>query len=122
VYITSHILRLALLRLLAEAGMRTGDSLSFVELRERWLQTGLRGSDLRVVLKDMVDSGDLLRGERDGTLCFSLSEGAYRELNRPDGELQTATPEDQETLFEARYRAREGHEANERHRRADDLL
>ncbi len=118
-YVTSHILRLALLRILAEAGMRAGDSLSFVDLRERWLQTGLRAADLRAVLKEMVDGGDLLRDERDGSLCFTLSAGAYRELNRPDGELQTASSEDETTLFEARYRARSGEGAN-RKRRAED--
>lgn len=120
-HITSHILRLALLRLVAEAGMRSGDSLSFVDLRERWLQTGLRASDLRAVLKEMVEGGDLLRGERDGTLCFVLSEGACRELHRPDGELNSATSEDQATLFEARYRVREGQGENLR-RREDDRL
>ena len=68
----------------------------------------------------MIDGGDLVRSERDGMLCFALSHGAYLELNRPDGELQTATSEDEATLFDARYRARGGQDANLR-RRAEDL-
>lgn len=118
-YITSHTLRLALLRILAEAGMRAGDSLSLVTLRERWLQTGLRASDLPAVLQDMVDGGDLLRSERDDGLRYALSACAYGELHRPDGELSRATAEDLATLFEARYRGRGGEDENLKRREAD---
>jgi hypothetical protein len=118
-HITSHHLRLALLRLVAEAGMRAGDRLSFAQLCERWLETGLRASDLRAVLHDMVEGGDLLRDEHDGTLSFVLSQCAYRELHRPDGELNRASPADDALLFEVRYRARQGRGENLMRREGD---
>ncbi len=108
-----------MLRLFAEAGVHAGDTLTFVEIGERWVQTGLRASDLRNALQNMVESGDIVSTERDHALRFGLSNWAFRSLHAPDGELQTATPEDETELFNARYRPRSGPDAGLR-RRAED--
>ncbi|HWY25787.1 MAG TPA: hypothetical protein VNX47_12760 [Nevskia sp.] len=82
--------------------------MSFVELGERWVDTGLRTDDLRTAVDDLAESGDLIPSERDSLLGFSLSGWALRSLAQPDGELQQASPEDEATLFNARYRVRDG--------------
>ena len=119
VHISSHILRLALLRLFAEAGACAGNWMSFVELGERWVDTGLRTDDLRTAVDDLAESGDLIPSERDSLLGFSLSGWALRSLAQPDGELQQASPEDEATLFNARYRARHGSDPTLRRRLED---
>ena len=119
-HVSSHILRLALLRIFAEAGVRAGNCLSFVEIGERWTNSGLRAADLRNATRDLVESGDLISLERNSALVFALSEWAYRALYQPDGELQLTTPDDEATLFNARYRPRSGYDPNLR-RRMEDL-
>lgn len=121
VHISSHILRLALLRVFAEAGVRQDDCLSFVEIGERWLTTGLRASDLRAAVQDLVESGDLISKEQDNMLVFALSVWAHRGLYQPDGELQLATPEDEAILFDARYRPRIGYVVGLRRRAEDEM-
>ena len=118
-YISSHILRLALLRLLADAGMCGGDWLGFVEIGDRWRETGLRAADLRTAVDDLVESGDLVGSERDGLLGYSLGGWALRSLYQPDGELQSAAVNDETTLFNARFRPRKGSDQGLR-RRLDD--
>lgn len=119
-HISSHILRLALLRLFADAGMCSGDWLSLVEIGDRWAATGLRAADLRTAVKDMIEAGDLVSSERDGLVGFSLAGWAARSLYQPDGELQTASMDDENTLFNARYRPREGSDPGLRRRHEDD--
>ena len=119
-HISSHILRLGLLRLFAEAGVCAGDWISFVEIGDRWVDTGLRAADLRSAVNDLVESGDLLASERDNLLGYSLGGWALRSLYQPDGELQQASSDDQTILSDARYRARHGSDPGLR-RRLDDL-
>jgi hypothetical protein len=118
-HISSHILRLALLRIFADAGSRAGDCLSFAAITKGWADTGLRESDLRAAVRDLVESGDLVRAERDGTPGLALSAGGYHAVSQPDGELQGASIADDTTLFEVRYRARGGADPGLR-RRAND--
>jgi hypothetical protein len=119
-HISSHLLRLALLRVFAEAGVRAGDWLSFSEMGERWRITGLRASDLLAATRDLEESGDLIKMERDRALLFTLSESAHRDLGRHDGELQKVSSEDQSDLFDASYRPRTGHSPSLR-RRVEDM-
>lgn len=120
-HISSHILRLALLRLFAEAGARAGDWLSFAELGERWVETGLRTADLRTAVNDMMEAGDLVSSEHEGNPGFALSHGGYRAVMEPNGDLQRASPDDDTTLLNARFRPRRGQDLGLR-RRLDDSL
>ncbi|HZR35005.1 MAG TPA: hypothetical protein VFA75_06485 [Nevskia sp.] len=118
-HISSHILRLALLRLYAEAGVRAGDWLSFVELGERWTETGLRATDLRSAVDHMVEGGDLVASEREDQLGFALSAGGYRAMMEPGGPLQNTSLADDTTLLNARFRPHRGLDTGLR-RRQDD--
>jgi len=118
-HISSHLLRLALLRLYAEAGVRAGDWLSFVELGERWSETGLRATDLRAAVDDMVEGGDLLASEREHMLGFALSASAYRAMMEPGGLLQNTSLDDDTTLLNARFRPRKGMDTGLRRRLED---
>jgi hypothetical protein len=117
--ILSHILRLALLRVLADAGMHAGDWLSFVEIGDYWRDTGLRAADLRKAVNDLVDSGDLVASDRDGLLGYSLGGWARHSLHQPDGELQQASDADKELLLNARFRPRAGTDPGLRRRDED---
>jgi len=119
--ISSQTLRLALLKLFAEAGAQAADGLAFLEMARSWSATGLRDSDLRVAVHELLESGDLTSEERDDTLCFALSAAARDKLMRPDGELQLANFETEAALFLARYRDRSGYDPMLR-RRTEDFL
>lgn len=108
-----------MLRLFAESGACAGDWMSFVEIGDRWTDTGLRAADLRDAVNELVDSGDLVASERDDQLGFSLGGWALRSLYQPDGELQLASLDDETTLFNARYRPRRGSDPGLRRRRED---
>jgi len=108
-----------MLRLYAEAGVRAGDWLSFVELGERWAETGLRATDLRNAVNDMVESGDLLASEHEHQLGFALSEGGYRAMMEPGGPLQNTSLDDDTILLNARFRPRKGLDTGQR-RRVED--
>jgi hypothetical protein len=118
-HISSHLLRLALLRLYAEAGVRAGDWLSFVELGERWTETGLRATDLRAAVNDMVESGDLIASEHEHLLGFALSRSAYHAMMEPGGPLQSVSLDDDTTLLNARFRPRKGLDTGLRRRFED---
>lgn len=118
-HISPQILRLALLRLFAEASADAGDKLSFGRISALWPQTGLRTADLRDAVRELLDSGDLVGSGGDEALSLSLSPAAARGLREPYGELQLASFEDEATLFMARHRERGG-EAAGLQRRAQD--
>lgn len=120
-HVSSQTLRLALLRIFADAGARAGDWLAFPEVACAWSATGLRDSDLRVAVHEMLESGDLLSLERDNALGLTLSWAQYQRLYRHDGELQLATTEERTNLFNARYRPHRGTDAGLR-RRSEDFL
>lgn len=118
-HISPKVLRLSLLRLFAEAAVGPDGRLSFAEISTRWPHTGLRNSDLRDAVRELVDSGDLLAsGENDG-LRLSLSPQALRGLREPYGELHLTTFEEEATLFMARHRPRQGAPTEASRRRAD---
>ena len=118
-HISPKVLRLSLLRLFAEAAVGPEGCLSFAEVNMRWPHTGLRDSDLRDAVRELVDSGDLLASGEDDGLHLSLSPLALRGLREPYGELHLATFEDEATLFMARHRPRPGQPGEAARRRAD---
>jgi hypothetical protein len=75
-HISSHTLRSALLRIFADAGARAREGLSFTEIARDWGRTGLRDSDLRAAIHELMEGGELLSLERDGALSFALAGGA----------------------------------------------
>jgi len=103
-HISPQILRLALLRIFADTDAGAGGSLSFSQINSRWPQTGLRTSDLRDAVREMLDSGDLIGSEWNDTLNLALSPETRRGLSEPYGELYTASFDDEATLFMARNR------------------
>lgn len=107
-HISSQILRLALLRIFTEAGVSAGTSLSITQLSARWPETGLRTADLRDAVRELMDSGDLIGAGRSETLTLSLSPQGLRGLREPFGEMQTASFEEEATLFMAKHRGRGG--------------
>ena len=118
-HISSHILRLALLRIFADAGVGAGDSLSFPQISRRWPHTGLRDSDLRDAVRELLDSGELVGSGQDETLNLTLSPEALRTLREPYGVLRLATFEDEATLFMAKHRYPSGRAPEQRQRMTD---
>jgi hypothetical protein len=103
--ISSTTLRIALLRIFNNAGADADDGLAFYDIATAWTSTGLRNSDLRDAVNEMVECGDLRTGEREGALCFSLTAEARRRLLDPAGGLLLrATVEDEAALLYVRQR------------------
>jgi len=121
-HITSHILRLALLRIFADADIGAGDRLDFTQISARWPQTGLRNSDLRDAVRELLDSGDLVGSGHSETLSLALSPAARRGLAEPYGELHMASFDDEATLFMARHRHRDERAPQQRQRAEDQGL
>jgi hypothetical protein len=120
-HISSHILRLALLRVLSDAGMLADDWKSFVEIGDHWRDTGLRAADLRTAVNELVESGDLVGSERDGLLGYTLGGWARHSLHKPDGELELASAADREMLLNIRFRPRAGTDSGLRRRGEDQF-
>lgn len=118
-HISPQILRLALLRIFAEAGVGAGEKLSFGEVSARWPQTGLRGSDLRDAVRELLDSGDLIGSGGDEALSLALSPETQRSVREPHGVLQMASFDEEATLFMARHRRKSGR-LTEMRQRAED--
>ena len=119
-HVSSHILRLALLRVLADAGVQAADWTSFVEIGDHWRDTGLRTADLRAAVQELVESGDLVASEREGLLGYTLGGWARHSLYQPDGELELASAADQQMLLDARFRPRAGIDPGLRRRDEDE--
>jgi hypothetical protein len=117
--VSSHTLRLALLRIFADAGSSAADGLAFPKIQQGWFTTGLRESDLRAAVHEMLECGDLRSLQRDGVLGFALAASSGHSMTWPDGELRLSTQEEENTLLQARYRDRSHSEPRPR-RRAED--
>ena len=102
-YVPSHTLRLALLRVFTEAGERAGDGLSFPEMVRSWARTGLRDYDLRVAVRELLESGDLRSMQRNGVLGFALSTAVQHGQHRPDGKMQFGMAPGEPALSNAHY-------------------
>lgn len=89
-YIPSTTLKLALLRVFAEAGARSGDSLGFPAILRGWARTGMDDHELRVAVRELLESGELRSTQHDGVLAFALDASALHGLERPHGELRLA--------------------------------
>lgn len=114
--ISPQILRLALLRVFAEA---ESERLEFAQVSSLWPRTGLRQSDLRDAVRELLDSGDLLGSGADDTLQLALSPQGLGALREPYGELQVASFDDEAALFMARHRERAAQMEGMRRRAVD---
>ncbi|WP_051277840.1 hypothetical protein [Solimonas flava] len=65
--------RLALIRLFRDIGGAQPEPLGEEALEREWRQTGLRASDLPLVLQEMVDDGLLERERHGGIVEYRLS-------------------------------------------------
>ncbi|HZR34995.1 MAG TPA: hypothetical protein VFA75_06435 [Nevskia sp.] len=118
-HISPQILRLALLRLFADASLSPGDRMDFTRLSALWPQTGLRTSDLRDAVRELLDSGELVGSGEGETLTLSLSPAGRCALSEPYGEVQMASFDDEATLFMAQHRHKAPRPPEERQRAAD---
>ena len=117
-HISSSTLRLALLRLFQQAGMRTGDQFPFRDMERAWHSTGLRTSDLRDAVRLMHEDGELQRVGQDFDLSFALTAKAR---SAQDLQADPAFEEDSAALVTVSQRVRLGY-APEKRRRASDAV
>ncbi|MDE0854332.1 MAG: hypothetical protein OSA97_07910 [Nevskia sp.] len=89
-YTPSTTLRLALLRVFAEAGARSGDSLGFPAILRGWARTGMDDHELRVAVRELLESGELRGTQHDGVLAFALDTSTSHGPQRPHGGLRLA--------------------------------
>ena len=78
--IPSSTLRLALFEIFADAGATADSSLTFDDIENAWSLTGLRMSDLRDAIHEMIDSRDLHATRLHGNLGFALTPQGYWAL------------------------------------------
>jgi GH24 family phage-related lysozyme (muramidase) len=122
-YVSSPTLRVELLRIFAGAGARARDGLGFTEIARLWARTGLRDSDLRAAIHELMEGGELLSQQRDGALSFALRLGAGLDLAEPTLEpaLQRAAAETETSAFRRWQQAGLLADAALRYRREDSL-
>lgn len=65
--------RLALIRLFRDIGGAQPEPLGEEAFEREWRQTGLRASDLPLVLQEMVDDGLLARERRSGIVEYRMN-------------------------------------------------
>jgi hypothetical protein len=102
--IDSGTLRLALTKVLVENGALTGRWLRYSEVAAAWPRTGMRGSDLRDAVHEMIESHDLAAADNDGALNLALAPGLRRSLSQFDAELTLVAVQDDVSLREAALR------------------
>lgn len=118
-YVSSHTLKFELLRIFAGAGLRARDGLGFAEIARQWARTGLRDSDLRAAIHELMESGELLSLRRDGVLSFALRTAAGLDQSEPA--LQRATADADTAGFRAWQQTGLLADAILRYRREDSL-
>lgn len=79
-FISSKTLELALARILRVRVTGAHRPFPFSEIRADWPATGLRASDLRDVMHELMERGLLRVAEEDRSLCFELTERGADEL------------------------------------------
>lgn len=117
-FVDSRTLRLALLKIFTQS--RTpGAWRSYSEVADAWRHTGLRGSDLRDAVHEMMEGGELLSSERDGALSLTLSPVLLQSLMQPEACLRLGTLDEEITLLDALFRGSPGPDMGIRRRTAD---
>jgi hypothetical protein len=119
-YIDSSTLRLALLKIFVESGA-PADWRPYCDVAEAWRLTGLRGSDLRDAVHEMIEGGELVSAERDGALSLALSSELLHGMRQPDSYLRLGTLEEEITLLDLLFRDKPGPDHGLR-RRVSDLM
>jgi hypothetical protein len=103
--IDSLTLRLALTKILVESGALTGHWLCYSAVAAAWQRTGLRGSDLRDAVHEMIESHDLAAADHDGALSLALEPRLRRSLSQFDAELTLVAVDDDVSLRKAALRS-----------------
>jgi hypothetical protein len=117
--IDSATLRLALTKVLVDGGAMMGRWLSYTEVAAAWQRTGLRGSDLRDAVHEMIESHDLVAADRDGCLSLTLDPSLRRSFIEFDAELTLVAVQEDVTLREAAQRELPQLDAGLRRRNGD---
>jgi hypothetical protein len=118
-YVDSNTLRLALLKIFVESGAPAAWR-PYCAVAESWRLTGLRGSDLRDAVHEMMEGGELVSSERDGALSLALSSAMLHSMRQPDACLRLGTLEEEITLLDLMFRENAGPDQGLR-RRVTDL-
>lgn len=118
-FVSSSTLRLALCRILDEWVAAPGAVLRYTDLELAWLHTGLRTSDLRDAVRELVERGEMLTTHQGDALAFTLTAVGCQSLAAVGKNGKPPRVRDALTLLRARYRKREAVPAAY-HRRADD--
>lgn len=71
--VSSTALEAAFLKAWARTGAEPGVPVSFTTLAQEWRNTGLRMSDLRDAVREMIEKGHALARDRQGHLALELT-------------------------------------------------
>jgi hypothetical protein len=99
--LSAKALRLALLRLYADTGLKAGQALSAGELAVAWKGTGLRTADLDQAVQALLSRGELSGSPQEG---YAITDAGRASFGSLDTDLQQGSLKDEAALLEARYR------------------
>lgn len=116
--IDSNALRLALLKIFMESGVPAGWH-AYGSIAAAWQHTGLRVSDLRDAVHEMMEGGELHSAERDGALSLALDADLLHCLAQPNAYLRLGTLQQEVTLLDALFRGSRGADRGLRRRARD---
>jgi hypothetical protein len=117
--IESSTLRLAVLKIFMD-GRQSGGWHAYGDIAAAWHHTGLRGSDLRDAVHEMMEGGELRSAEREGVLSLALSPEVLQSMLLPNAYLRLGTLQDEVTLLGALFRVG-GVDAGLRRRVVDEV-
>lgn len=113
-------LRLALLKIFMNASLPVTAWRAYGEIARDWQSTGLRGSDLRDAVHQMMEGGELLSSDLNGVLSLALAAGMEQALTRPKAYLNLGSQRDEDALLGVLTREGGSYDPGLR-RRVDDL-
>jgi hypothetical protein len=119
--IDSGTRRLALLKIFMNSALPVTTWRAFSEVAWDWKSTGLRGSDLRDAVHEMMEGGELLTADRNGVLSLALTAAMEQTLTRPKAYLNLGSQQDEDALLGVLSRDSRGPDEGLRRRSADDV-
>ena len=83
---SSSRLEAALVDVVQRAGMGRGTPIRFALIAQEWNRVGLRASELRDAIRELVERRYATCTEQDGQLAIAPTPSGLRRLNEPDEE------------------------------------
>ena len=84
--VSTSRLEAALVDVVQRAGMASGVPIRFTTIAQEWSRIGMRMSDLRDAIRELIERRYATAFEKDGQLAFTVTPSGLRRLTESDEE------------------------------------